>query len=381
MPQANMAKPLRPLAMVMVMAMLSMAACAIPAGAATALKSAASCQASQASGTDADPAPLLYAARPEALQWADDLAARRDLERQWLRQIIGQARFLPSVQRLMQPPPAADRASKNWHLYRSRFITPARIRAGLRFWQAQRSALARAEREYGVPAEIIVGIIGVETLYGQQQGRWRVLDALATLAFDFPAAHPRAQERTEFFRRELEQFLSLAQRSGMAPTEPCGSYAGAMGLGQFMPSSWVRYAVDFDGNGRIDLFNDPADAIGSVAHYLRGHGWTPGMATHFGVHFDTARLQLAPLLAPDILPAFSAAEMQAQGAMPDAAGAQHAGPLALVELHNGGAAPSYIAGTENFYAITRYNRSSYYALAVIELGRAVAMARAAQATR
>src|SRR6218665_1432752 len=154
-----MAKPLRSL--VMVMAMLSMAARAIPAGAATALKSAASCQASQASGTDADPAPLLYAARPEALQWADDLAARRDLERQWLRQIIGQAPFLPSVQRLMQPPPAADRASKNWHLYRSRFITPARIRAGLRFWQAQRSALARAEREYGVPAEIIVGIIGV----------------------------------------------------------------------------------------------------------------------------------------------------------------------------------------------------------------------------
>src|SRR6218665_1945637 len=148
MPQANMAKPLRPLAMVMALAlalalamalaMVSMAACAIPAGAATALKSAASCQ---ASGTDADPAPLLYAARPEALQWADDLAARRDLERQWLRQIIGQARFLPSVQRLMQPPPAADRASKNWHLYRSRFITPARIRAGLRFWQAQRSAL------------------------------------------------------------------------------------------------------------------------------------------------------------------------------------------------------------------------------------------------
>src|SRR6218665_596285 len=140
MPQANMAKPLRPLAM----AMVAMAACAIPACAATALKSAASCQASPASGTDADPAPMLYATRPEALQWADDLAARRDLERQWLRQIIGQARFLPAVQRLMQPPPAAERTSKNWHLYRSRFITPARIRAGLRFWQAQRSEIGRA---------------------------------------------------------------------------------------------------------------------------------------------------------------------------------------------------------------------------------------------
>src|SRR6218665_1263378 len=141
MPQANMAKPLRPLAMVMAlaMAMLSMAACAIPAGAATALKSAASCQASQASGTDADPAPMLYATRPEALQWADDLAARRDLARQWLRQSIAQARFLPAAPRRTVPPPAAERTSKSWHLYRSRFITPARTRAGLRFWQAQRS--------------------------------------------------------------------------------------------------------------------------------------------------------------------------------------------------------------------------------------------------
>ena len=317
---------------------------------------------------------VLYASRPDALQFADDLAARRDLDRQWVRQAIGQARLLPQVPRLMLPP--ARGTAKNWNVYRSRFIDPIRIRAGVRFWQEHQGALERAEREYGVPAEIIVGIIGVETIYGQQMGTFRVMDALATLAFDFPAAHPRAKERTEFFRRELEQFLSLTNRSNTDPFAFKGSYAGAMGLGQFMPSSWVRYAIDFDGDGRVDLFNSPVDAIGSVANYFIGHGWTPGMPTHFGVQFDTARLQLDDLMLPDILPTFSVASMQAKGAVLDAAGVQHTGPLALVELQNCADAPNYVAGTENFYAITRYNWSSYYAMAVIELGREVAAARA-----
>ncbi|MBU0745403.1 MAG: lytic murein transglycosylase B [Gammaproteobacteria bacterium] len=320
-----------------------------------------------------DKPQILYATRADALQFADDLATRRDLDREWVRQAIGQARHLPQVPRLMLPPPKGT--AKNWRVYRSRFIDPIRIRAGVRFWQEHRAALERAEREYGVPAEIIVGIIGVETIYGQQMGTFRVMDALATLAFDFPAAHPRVKERTEFFRRELEQFLSLTNRSNTDPFALKGSYAGAMGLGQFMPSSWVRYAVDFDGDGRVDLFNSPVDAIGSVANYFIGHGWTPGMPTHFGVQFDASRLQLDDLLLPDILPTFSAASMQAQGAMLDAAGLQHPGPLALVELQNGGDTPSYVAGTENFYAITRYNWSSYYAMAVIELGREVAAAR------
>ena len=317
--------------------------------------------------------PVLYATRPDALQFADDLAARRDLDREWVRQAIGQAQFLPQVPRLMLPPPKG--VAKNWRAYRGRFVEPVRIRAGVRFWQDNRAALERAEREYGVPAEIIVGILGVETIYGQQMGNFRVMDALATLAFDFPAAHPRARERAEFFRRELEQFLSLTHRSNIDPFEPRGSYAGAMGLGQFMPSSWSRYAVDFDGDGRVDLFRSPADAIGSVANYFRGHGWIPGMPTHYAVQFDPARLQLDDLLAPDILPTFTAASLQAQGVLLEPAGQQHTGPLALVELQNGADAPSYVAGTENFYAITRYNWSSYYAMAVIELGREVAAAR------
>lgn len=314
-----------------------------------------------------------YAQRPQAMQFADDLAERRGLDREWVRQAIGQARLLREVPRLVLPPPRG--VPKNWAAYRARFVEPVRIRAGLRFWQDHADALARAEKEYGVPAEIIVGIIGVETLYGQHMGGYRVIDALATLSFDFPDAHPRAAERRAFFQRELEQFLTLMDRTGIDPHEPRGSYAGAMGLGQFMPSSWTRWAVDFDGDGRIDLWRSAQDAIGSVANYFVGHGWTAGVPTHYAVQFDTAGLQLHDLLAPDILPTFSAATMAAKGVLVEGEGAQHTGPLALVELQNGSDAPSYVAGTENFYAVTRYNWSSYYAMAVIELGRAVAAAR------
>jgi len=308
------------------------------------------------------------------MQFADDLAARRDLDPAWVRAVIGRAQFLPQVPRLMLPAPRGT--AKNWAAYRARFVEPVRIRAGVRFWDAHAEALARAEQEYGVPQEIIVGILGVETLYGQHMGRLRVLDALATLAFDFPEAHPRAAERRAFFRRELEQFLSLAHRSGADPFEAQGSYAGAMGLPQFMPSSWARWAVDFDRDGRIDLFASAEDAIGSVASYFIGHGWQPGMPTHFPVRLDDARLDLDALLAPDILPTFSVAAMAALGAEVQGAGAAHAGQLALIELENGAAAPSFLAGTANFYAVTRYNWSSYYAMAVIELGQAVAAARA-----
>ena len=323
------------------------AACAIPASAKPQKPS------QSASRSNAVQGSTPYAQRDDAMQFADDLAERRGLDREWVRQAVGQARFLGSVPKLMLPP--AKGTAKNWRVYRSRFIDPIRIRAGVRFWQEHREALARAEQEYGVPAEIIVGIIGVETIYGQQMGNFRVMDALATLAFDFPTAHPRAKERTEFFRRELEQWLSLSNRTNIDPFEVRGSYAGAMGLGQFMPSSWARFAVDFDGDSRIDLFRSPTDAIGSVANYFKGHGWTTGMPTHYSVQFDSdpARVQLDELLAPDILPTFSAASMQAKGAVLDATGAQPTGPLARVELQNDGDTPSYVAGTESFHDITR----------------------------
>ena len=314
-----------------------------------------------------------YASRADVMAFADDVAERRGLDAGWLRSAIGQARFLPQVPRLMLPP--ARGTAKNWAAYRARFIDAVRVGAGVRFWQEHESALARAEREYGVPAEIIVGIIGVETLYGRHMGNFRVLDALATLSFDFPDAHPRAEARRAYFRGELEQFLSIAERGGTDPFEPRGSYAGARGLGQFMPTSWARWAVDFDHDGHIDLYNSPEDAIGSVANYFIAHGWTPGMATHYPVVFNPAGADMATLMAPDILPTFSAERMAELGAEVQGAGAQHTGPLALVELQNGDAPPSYVAGTQNFYAVTRYNWSSYYAMAVIELGREVAAAR------
>ncbi|KQP09054.1 lytic murein transglycosylase B [Pseudorhodoferax sp. Leaf265] len=317
----------------------------------------------------AAPAPgPLYATRPEVLRAADDIAARHDLDREWVRQAIGQARLLPQVQRLMTPAPSGT--PKNWRVYRSRFVEPIRIRAGLRFWQEHRAALERAEREYGVPAEIIVGIVGVESIYGQQMGGFNVIDAVTTLAFDFPKAHPRAAERSAFFLGELEQLLSLSQRSNVDPHAWRGSYAGAMGMPQFMPSSWVRYAVDFDGDGRVDLFNSVDDVIGSVANYFKAFGWKTGMPATYPVGF-TAQPDMDALLAPDILPSFSVESFTAKGALLQSEALAHTGPLALVELQNGAEAPQYVAGTENFYVITRYNWSSYYAMAVLELGQAV----------
>lgn len=326
----------------------------------------------------ARPVAAVYATRDEAMQFADEVAERRGLDREWVRGIVGQAQQLPSVSKLMQPPPVGT--PKNWRVYRSRFIDPVRIAAGVKFWQDNQATLARAEQDFGVPPEIIVGIVGVETIYGQQMGNFRVLDALATLAFDFPASHPRAAERTQYFRGELEQFLGL---HGVARTDPLkarGSYAGAMGMPQFMPSSLARWGVDYDGDKRIDLTNDPIDVIGSVANYFKGFGWQPGMPTHYEVSFDRSKLDLDALLAPDILPTFSAATMQAKGVVLDAQAQQHKGPLALVELQNGGDTPDYVAGTENFYVITRYNWSSYYAMAVIELGREVKQALARRAS-
>ena len=323
------------------------------------------------------PAGLLYASRPDVMQFADDLAARRDLDAAWVRSAIGRARYSPTVARLMQPAPQPF--VKNWRVYRSRFIDPIRIAAGVKFWQANQAVLERAEKEYGVPAGIIVGIIGVETIYGRDTGSFRVMDAITTLAFDFPASHPRAKERSEFFKGEVEQFLTLQSRRSEDPFKPLGSFAGAMGMPQFMPSSWVKYAVDFDGDGTVDLWNSTADVIGSVANYFKAFNWQSGMPTHYPVAFDKTRLDMDALMAPDILPTFSTASFTAKGAVLDAPGAAHTGPLALIELLNGPDAPQYVAGTENFYAITRYNWSSYYAMAVIELGREVGLVMAQRA--
>ena len=321
---------------------------------------------------DHEPDAVTYGRRDDAMALATTLAQQHGLDVDWAQAQLAQARYLPGVARLIMPPRAGT--AKNWAAYRARFVEPERIRAGAAFWATNQAWLAAAEQRYGVPAAVVVGIIGVETFYGRVTGNIRVLDALATLSLDFPTGR---SDRSPFFRDELGQFLKLVQTQGLTATAIKGSFAGAIGLGQFMPGSINRFAVDFDGDGHINMANNPADVIGSVAHYLAEHGWQRDLPTHFAVKPPVDSTDRATLLVPDILPSFTPAQMAARGAVLDDAALAHAGLLALVELQNGDAAPSHVAGTQNFYAVTRYNASSYYALAVIELGQAVAAARSA----
>lgn len=350
-------------------ALAATAACAL-------LAAAAPATAQSTANSHAAPVPA------NASQLASELASRYELDPAWVRAMITSARPVPDAVRLMRP--AQRNGHMNWRSYRSRFVDNTRIHAGVEFWYRNEAVLARAEAEFGVPAEIIVAIIGVETIYGRNVGTFNVRDVLATLAQQFPPEHPRAAQRQAFFSDELGQFLRLCQDSGMDPTQPVGSYAGAMGIPQFMPSSWRSWAVDYDGDGRIDLWYSEADAIGSVASYFKGYGWQPGMPTHYAA-YPTPDAAMDRLLEPDIEPSFTPSEMAALGVVlrPDAL--SHEGPLALVKLDNGNPAvaghdPTYVAGTQNFYVVTRYNHSSYYAMAVIELGRAVAAARRHEAT-
>ena len=311
-----------------------------------------------------------YGRRSDILRAANAIAQEHELESAWVAGVLAQARFVAQVAQLIMP--GATPAAKNWFAYRARSVEPRRIDAGVQWWREHEPWLVRAEERYGVPCDIIVGIIGVETFYGRITGTFRVVDALSTLSFDFPSGR---SDRSPFFRSELGHFLKLAHREGWDPLAIKGSYAGAMGLPQFMPSSIVNYAIDFDDDGRIDLASSAADVAGSVARFLSEHGWRRGMPTHYPIEPPANTLDRALLLVPDIVPSFSPAQMVERGCSLSDAGLQHEGALALIELHNAEQPPSYVAGTQNFYALTRYNASSYYALSVVELGRAVAAAK------
>jgi len=306
----------------------------------------------------AAPAPLA----PEVQAFIEDMAQRHEFSRAALQRLFVQVQARPAVVRAMSAP----RTARPWYEFRVAHVTARRVEAGRRFWQQHAETLARASREYGVPEELIVATIGIESEYGRVTGGFRVLDALAMLAFQYP---PRA----DFFRGELEQFLLLTRESGLDPLTVRGSYAGAIGIPQFLPSSYRSYAVDFNGDGRRDLAGTPADAIGSVANYYRSYGWRSGEPTAIPAEAGPGAVEAA--LTGDIRPRTPVAELRRRGVLPLAAVSDEAeAALIAVEAEDG---TRYWLGLNNFYVITRYNRSVNYALAVMELARELKTAMAA----
>lgn len=303
----------------------------------------------------------------------DEMAARHGFERSALAALMSQVRYVDATIQLIKPAPPGK--PKNWQAYSQLFIEPVRIDTGVRFWNDNAEALARAEAAYGVPAEIIVGIIGVETVYGRNTGRFRVLDALTTLAFSYPET-PNRTARMAFFRGELESALLYARQNGIEPLSLLGSYAGAIGLPQFMPSSIIEYATDFDGDGQVDLRNSAVDAIGSVASFLSRHGWQrndPGPLVYQAA-VSPARGWEA-LLGAGLSATFSEKDLAAAGVSSSAPLAPGM-PYGLIDLQNGAEPTEYWLATRNFFAITQYNRSYFYAMSVVQLGRAVRLSRA-----
>lgn len=274
-----------------------------------------------------------------------------------LRKVLAGARKRQDIIDRMRKP--AEK-TLNWSSYSKIFLTDKRTRQGVEFWKRNRQALRKAEQTYGVPPQFVVAIIGVETFYGRITGKDKVLDALFTLAFHYP-------KRSKFFTRELEKFLILAREEDMDPDKPKGSYAGAMGLGQFMPSSYLAYAVDFDGDGKRDIWNNETDAIGSVANYFARHGWKKGLPV-------TAQLSLVAVEPKKFLrksskPGFTLGEFRKAGIkVPE--NLDDDLETALIKLVTDKDV-EYWAGLRNFYVITRYNHSDMYAMAVYQLSERI----------
>jgi membrane-bound lytic murein transglycosylase B len=300
----------------------------------------------------------------------DEMCRDHGFERDALISLFGQIHYLDSVVKLINPPPVGT--VKNWTAYRARFIEQRRLTAGTKFWNRYATELDRAQQEFGVPAEIIVGVLGVETMYGQAAGKFRVLDSLTTLAFAYPETANR-ESRMAYFRNELKQALLLARESNVDPLSLNGSFAGAIGWPQFMPGSIRRYAVDFDGDGKIDLRNSAVDAIGSIASFLSQHGWQRDQPLVFPVHVTPDR-PWPSLIGKSLEAKFSRDELRLAGVIvPDDVPNSH--PYGLFDLEDGSHPTRYLLGTQNFFAITHYNRSYYYAMAVIELGQAISRHR------
>jgi membrane-bound lytic murein transglycosylase B len=298
-----------------------------------------------------------FANDPAVIEFARDLEQRHGFNSEELLHQFGMVRPNDKVLQLIRPP--VSPIQRSWERYRPRFLNERRIEGGVRFWQENRLALAKASALFGVPPEIIVAIIGVETEYGGNTGNFRVLEALATLAFHYP-------RRADFFRTELEQFLLLARENGMDPVNMRGSFAGAIGIPQFMPGSQRRYAVDFDGDQKIDLSGSVDDAIGSVARFLEQHGWQAGQP--IAVPARTRSEPERSLIEAGIQPTLLVADLAQQGITADA---DPQATVTLVDLISPGRPTEYWLGYNNFYVITRYNRSSFYAMSVFQLAAAI----------
>jgi len=298
-----------------------------------------------------------YSARPDVQEFVGMLADEQGLPRQWIETIIDSGRHSPAAERLMTPgltPPPRD-----WRRYRAQALDTVRLREAAQFRQTQRPALARAAEEFGVAPEVIVSIIGIETLFGRLMGRFRTLDVLVTLAFDYP-------RRAAFYRSELAHFLVLGYDGRIDVRRQTGSFAGAIGLPQFMPGSIRRFALDYDGDGRIDLTRSAADAIGSIGSYLRHHGWQPDKRPMFDA---TAEPEVAEQLGRGIVADRSWADLAALGVRIDGYLPPET-PVLLVDLpyrrDDGGSGVEYRVGTVNLSALLHYNRSYFYAAAVAE---------------
>ncbi len=297
----------------------------------------------------------------QAQAFVDYMVAEHNFNRDELQLLMKDAKRKDSILKAIKRP--AEKA-KPWHEYRKIFITNTRIAGGVEFWDKNADALKAAEEKYGVPPEMIVAIIGVETRYGGNMGSYRVLDALSTLAFNYP-------RRSKFFTKELENYLLLTRDEKIDPTTLKGSYAGAMGFGQFMPSSYRHYAVDFNGDGRVDIWTDTEDAIGSVANYFVEHGWKAGEP----ITVITQPLPNADMtiVNDDLKPKWTVGELEAKG-FPTTAKVTKDMPANVFSLdaENG---EQFWIGLNNFYTITRYNHSRMYAMAVYELGQEIIKAR------
>ena len=302
---------------------------------------------------------------PDVESFIDEMAAKYGMDAATLHRDFALTAPNKAVLKAIAPPTRVEQRS--WVRYRERFVNARRVGAGLTFMAEHARELEAAEARYGVPREIIAAIIGVETEYGVNPGRFKVFEALATLAFRYP---PRAA----YFRGELEQFLLFTRENGMDDLAVKGSYAGAIGIPQFMPSSLRRYAVDFDGNGQIDLRGSSKDAVGSVAAFLEAHGWRRGAAIALPVQVDAGQAQ--SLVDEGIRPQRSLSELAGRGVTVPASllrpGQEAAeSKAALVDLVSPEAPTEYWLGFDNFYVITRYNRSSFYAMSVFQLAEAL----------